>query len=159
KRFQDLALVGGEDTAALDDSAAVDPDAVDVFGVCVVDDVFYRIAQGRHTPRGALPEDQVGLGARRDAAEVVTAEGAGAGEGGRVEDVGGGGRLGVALDDLRHHGGPAHRLDDRLRIGIGAERHVHTGAPVACEGFHRDAASREDPDRVRHGASGVGHDL
>src|SRR5262249_17888839 len=61
QRSKDGALVGPAHAAALDDEAAVDPDAIDVLRRGVVDDVLDRVAQRRHAPRRALPQDHVGL--------------------------------------------------------------------------------------------------
>src|SRR5262249_13848541 len=106
-----------------------------------------------HPPRPALPEDEVGLRAWSDAPEILAAESAGATEGGRVEDVRRRRCLCAALYGLRQHGGPAHRLDDTLRVGVGPEGHVDAGATIASERLHRAPAPGEDPDRVSHRAA------
>src|SRR5262249_51532054 len=55
ERCKNRSLVGPAHATALDHQAAVDPDAIDVLGGRVVDDVLHWIAQWRHAPRGALP--------------------------------------------------------------------------------------------------------
>ena len=52
--------------------------------------MFFTGSRSGVMPRRGLPEDQVGLGAGRDPAEVVAAERPGAAERRGVEDVGGG---------------------------------------------------------------------
>ena len=151
-------LVGREDLPAVHDEAAVDVDAIHILGRRVVDEVLHRIPQRRHAPRPALPQDEIGLRARRDAPQVVAPERPRAAEGGGVEDVGRRRRLRVALHRLREHRRPAHRLDHALGIGVRPERHVHAGLPVAGERLHRDAAAGEHPDRVGDRAARLSHD-
>ena len=79
-------------------------------------------------------------------------------EGGGVEDIGGGGDLGLAVDDLADHRGVAQPLDHALGAGVGAEGHVHAARQVAGEALHGDAAAGEDPDAVGDVRAGVGQD-
>src|SRR2546428_13761679 len=93
-------------------------------GVMPHDDAFHRtrsaVATAAMRPRSSRPSAR--------APPRVAASNASAG-------------LGVALDDLAADGGPAHGFDDRLRIGVGAERDVDAGLAVERERLHEDAAA------------------
>src|SRR3989442_1224733 len=155
---EDLRLVGGEHAAAVHHQATADPDAIDVLGRRVVDDVLDGIAQRRHAPRRRLPEHEIGGGAGGDAAEIVAAQRPRAAERGGVEDVGGAGGARVALDDLSADGGPSHGLHYPLPVGVGGARHVDAGAAIEGERLQENPAAHEDPRGVGDGAAGLRHD-
>ena len=98
------------------------------------------------------------LAPARDASEIVAAERLRSAQGRGIEDVGGGGDLGLPVDDLADDGGVAQRLDHALRAGVGAERHVDPARQVAGEALHGDAAAGEDPDAVGDVGAGLGQD-
>src|SRR5215217_2232401 len=147
-----------EDLAVAHADLAVDDGGVEVFGLGRVNDVLDRVAEGSHEETLAFPDQEVGFGAGGDAAEVVATECPGTAEGSGVEDVGGGGDLGPAIDQLADGGRPPQCLDHALGAGVGAERHVDAAREVAGEAFHRDPAAGEDPDAMGDVGAGVRED-
>jgi hypothetical protein len=156
---QQRALVQADDVAVFHDAAAIDDHLVDVVRGPALHQRLDGIAIGAHAEAAHVDQHDVGLGPRRQPAQVVAAQRAGAAQRDGREDVGGGGHREVALDDLAEVGRPPHLADEIARVGVGAEPHVDAGRAVLRERLQRVAAPGEHQRAVGDGGAGAGQDL
>ena len=103
-----------------------------------------------------VDDDDVGLRSRRQPAEVVAPEMARAAERGGVEDVLRPPDPEALVGHPAHQRGPAHLVDEILRVGVGAERQVDPQRAVALERLELHAHLGVLVRRVHHRDAAVG---
>ena len=96
-----LGLVANHRLPPLHQRLPIHDHGLDVPAVAIVNQRFDRIMVRRRGHMVEVDDQDVGLGARAQAAEILALDEFAAGEGGRVEDVTGAPGLEIALDDAR----------------------------------------------------------
>src|SRR5439155_3348622 len=137
-------------------------DRLDVVADPALDQALHGIAHRAIAERATarqIDHDDIGAGARREPAEVVAPERAGASERGRLEHLGGRGRRQVAARHLAEIGRGPHLHDQVAGIGVGTEGEVDAGGTVARPRVERPRAPRDVHRAVRDGDTVAAHDL
>src|SRR5262245_56686184 len=157
-----LGHIDAGDAAILHPHHAVDDHGVDIVADAAVDKALDRIAHRPEAKRVAAAEindDDVRLGARSQPPDVVAADGVCTAQGGRLENLRGGGGLEVPASHLAEVGGVAQLQDHVARIGVGAERNVHARLPIRLPAVEEAPAPRHVDRTVRDRATVRTHDL
>ena len=148
-----VVLIDREHHAVLHHLLATDEDVAHRPRRSGVDQALERIADRPHRRVPQVDHGEVRLRPRRDAPEVVPAEGPGRTQGRGLEHVLRPQQVDVAARDLRHEARDPHLLDHVVRVAVGAEGHVDPRRPVAAEASHHVAPLRERARAVHHGRS------
>ncbi len=154
--------VDAGDAAVLHAHHAVDDDGVDIVTDAAIDQALDRIAHRPHAQAvtaAEIDDDDVGLGAGREPADVRASDRMRAAQRRRLEHLRGGGSLEVAARDLAEIGGVAHLQDHVAGIGVGAERDVHAGLAVALPVVEEAPAPCHVDRAMRDRAAVRAHDL
>ncbi len=104
----------------------------------------------------AVDEDEVGLAARRETADIAAPERPGAPHRGGVEHVRRAGVAGILGDDPGEVRDQAHLVEHVVRVDVGADAHVDARLEVAPEMVERDAAAGEDRRAVGDRGAALG---
>ena len=156
---QQRFLVDARRPAAFHECLAVDDDGLDVTAGAALDQRLDRIVHGAVVELAQIDHDDIGLRARRQPAEVVAPEVARAAERGGVEDVLRSAHPEASVGHAAHQGGPAHLVDEVLRVRVGAERDVDPERAIALERLELHAHLGVLVGRVNDRHAAVGEEL
>ena len=134
---------------------AVHDHRVDVIADAAVHQALDRVAHRAETKRiaaGQADDDDIGLAAGRQPADVVASDRTRAAERCRLEHPRGGGGFQIAARHLAEIGSVAHLQDHVARIGVGTERDVHAGLAVGLPIVEEASAPRHVDRTVRYRA-------
>ena len=156
-----LALQGGV-VDALDLAVLHHAAAIDVAGDAVVaapgqHQVFQRIEQRPQVQAAQAEHRDVGLGPRRQAAEIITAQRLGAAEGGGVVQVQCAGQRVAALHQAGDVQALAHVVQQIRRPGVGAQSEVDALGPIAAERVQRLAIPGEHHRAMHQARAAIHH--
>src|SRR5579883_1286076 len=151
-----VGIVEGERLAVPHHLSPVDEDLTHGALARGVDEAADRIVKRPHRRMRHIDEDEIGLGAGSEAADILAPQRLGAADRRRVEEVGRAQRMGAAGADARRIGGVSHLFEEIVREGIGAEAEIDAGALIGAEILQRDAAPREDGRAMGDARAGRG---